>query len=175
MKIKVLLLILVPFFWAFSCDEKVTLVASYSDEYEFNVNETGNFGEREQIINPDDVTENVESDEIDEVNIESIAIKYKKYTDNDASSVTVDGTADGIDVFTNFTVNLSEEESDWMAITDQLNTAGVNHIKTKFKGFVNHTTFEPLVLKIVDQSNDTGQKVHLDLYLKISAGIVFTE
>jgi len=175
MKMRIILLILAPLLWAFSCDEKITLVASYADEFEFPVNEDGNFGERQQIIYPNDVTENVESANVEEVNIESIAVKYILYDDNDASSVVVSGTADGIEVFSDLTMQLNETESAWVAVTEQLNETGVNHIKTKFMGYINNTEDQELVLKIVDQSNNTDQRVHADIFLKIAAGIVFTE
>ena len=176
MKMKVILLILAPLFWAFSCDEKVTLVASYADEFVFPVNVDGNFGERLEIINPDDVTENVESANVEEVNIEYIAVKYILYDDNDASSVVVSGTADDISVFSDLTLTLSDvNENNWVAITNELNETGVTYIKNKFMDYINGDNSDDLILKIVDQSNNTDQLVHADIFLKIAAGIVFTE
>ena len=69
----------------------------------------------------------------------------------------------------------TEKENEWIAITDELNSTGVNHLKTKFIGFVNGTDNQEVILKVIDQSNNAGQRIYIDLYLQIKAGIVFQE
>lgn len=167
----------------FSCEEKVfNLVLNIDDTYEFDVLDNGIFSEIE-VVTLSDFIDNVDIDddaEVDEVNLESLAIKITQLTGNEAEAVRVNGyiylgdiNQTPIPVFENMTVNRADF-AELQTIT-QFKEEGIIAFNNKMKGFVENIDNAPFTFELTGVSIPDGGRISAKIDLKMRATVKFKQ
>lgn len=167
----------------FSCEEKVfNLVLNIDDTYEFDVFDDGIFTEIE-VITLSDFIDNVDIDddaEVDDVNLESLAIKITQLNGNEAEAVRVNGyiylgdlSQTPIPVFENMIVE-REDFTQLQAIT-QFKEEGILAFNNKMKGFVENTDNESFTFVLTGVSIPDGGRISVKVDLRMRATVKFKQ
>lgn len=156
-------------------DRKFPFNPVLSIEKSYQVNQTGNFSEI-QTITADDVWEALdlpENSEVEQFEIEKIALRFDVQQNNEATALKTNAKLlignSTIGIFDNYNVSI-DDAGVWMNLKD-LHPEGINALKEKIKGYVLETDYDPFEIAISGDTSPAGQKIHVNIELKISGTI----
>ena len=146
----------------------------------FPVDQTGAYSQSLQITYHDVMDElSIPSlATIEEVNIESISVKVVVLSDNVAPAVNISGKiqlgSSSPEVFNNYYAPLIAVDNKYVGL-NTLIAEGVAGIKSKIDGYLKSKDFSSFSITVNGNSTPiTGQKVHIQILLKISGSAKYT-
>ncbi|MGB3589170.1 MAG: hypothetical protein WBA23_21670 [Tunicatimonas sp.] len=165
-----------------ACDEvPFNFVLNLDDTYEYDISDDGVISE-EVTVSRERVVEDLEIDSettVEDVNVESLAIKIMDLNGNQASAVRLAGLfypqlgANPIALFEDLEL-AATADGDFTAITD-LESAGVNALADKLLGYINDTDFNDFIVTVEGVSVPDGSRVEAQVAIKLRATVKFSE
>ncbi|MEN7548780.1 hypothetical protein AAG747_12740 [Rapidithrix thailandica] len=165
----------------FSCEEKdFGLVLNVDNEYTFTISDDGVY-EESKYITREEIMEQINREDvsnIDDVNIESIAIKIVPKEGNLASKVNIGGSL--VDMNNQSTALYASREvafddyKDFTPLTS-LERAGILLLTEKVKGYINATDDASLSITTFGTSVPEGERIELDVIVRVRLTVKYTE
>lgn len=179
---KYLLILLVIPLMAMECENrKFEFVATINMDEVFEVDNTGAFSEsavvtREEVMGLFDIPE---SADIEDVNIESMAVRVEVLDDNAATAVSLTGEVQlGSSrplIFEGYPVPLINPDNAFYGI-NSLISEGISGIRGKLERYLEGSDTEPFTIQLSGDSSPTaGNRIHVLLTLRIVGTIKYYE
>lgn len=147
----------------------------------FAVDQTGAFDEAAVITSQDvlsalDIPEDARITSID---VEALALKVVAKPGNQASRLKVSGEISDVGqnkskMFENYPIVLAGVDVPFIGL-NALIEAGISKLRSKLNGYVQHVDNSAFVIEVSGDSDPPGQRVVLDLQLKIKATVKYDQ
>ena len=179
---KYLLIILVVPLLAMECeDRKFEFAPTISIHKEYVIDESGPYSEqqtitRAQVLDELDIPETAV---VKEFNIEKMSLRVKVLEGNTAKIILASGKlqlgTQKPELFKNFPITLVGVDVDWIGLNDLI-ADGIGSLKAKIEGYILGNDTDPFEIEIYGDSSPTGgEKVHVNLELKIAGTVKYLD
>jgi len=181
MKKYLLILFVIPLM-AMECENrKFEFVATMNLDEVFEIDNTGAFSEyavvtRDEVLSFFDIPE---SAEIEDVNIESMAVRVVVLDDNEASVISLTGEvqlgSSKPAIFNGYPVPLFSPDNAFYGI-NTLISDGISGIRSKLERYLEGSDIEPFTIQLSGDSSPTaGNRIHITLTLRIVGTVKYYE